>query len=244
MQCANSSRSVFPGAVEQLELKRGRVLERAASVNHFDAAPLGQLLQPAAERVDHFFLAGAEHVDIDFRRAEGDAPLVHLFRFAQHACDMQQRFGRNAAAQQAGSAQPRIGFDERNFHSQVGGQERGGVPPRPPSKNHKWRIHETLTKGNELIRAMRRIVFKTGEHVAANKPLSLCDAHRGVKACHISAHWRSNDRGFDAYARRYRTVRFVEESERDNWLSSLEALSDESNLFARFFKVRPGLGGR
>ena len=72
------------------------------------------------------------------RLGEFDAPFGHLGRFADHLGDVQQGLRRNAAAQQAGAAEPRIGLDDRDFQPQVGGQERGRVAARPAAEDHNF----------------------------------------------------------------------------------------------------------
>ena len=141
MQCSKVSRSVWPGAVEPVEPQRGRILEVAAGVDDLDVAALGQLLQPAGECVDHLLFAGAQLVDIDLRRLEVDAPAGHFLRLADHAGDVQQGLRRNAAAQQADAAQPRLGFDERDLASQIGGQKRRRIAAGATSQDNQLRFH-------------------------------------------------------------------------------------------------------
>ena len=133
-----------------------RIDENAAGVHHADLAALGELGEAAGKGVDDLFLAGTETIDLHPRLGEVDAPVGHFARFADHLGDVQQGLRRNAAPQQAGAAQPRIGFDDRDFEPQVGGQESGGVSARPTTEYHNLRVHrhkETFIRSQ--VRARR-----------------------------------------------------------------------------------------
>ena len=57
------------------------------------------------------------------------------------AGDVQQGLRGNAALEQAGAAEPRVGLDERDFHAHVGGHERGRVTAGPAAQHHQLSLH-------------------------------------------------------------------------------------------------------
>ena len=133
--------AVVRALVAAFELQRLRIDKDAAGVDDAHIAPLGQLGQAAGERVDHLLLAGPHLVDRDLRLGIFDAPLGHFAGFADHLGDVQQGLRRDAAAQQAGAAEPRVGLDDRRFQAEVGGQKRGRVAARPAAENHNFRVN-------------------------------------------------------------------------------------------------------
>ena len=69
---------------------------------------------------------------------------AHLACFADDLGHVQQGLRWNATLEQAGAAQPRFGLDERDFHSQIGGQKGGGVTARSAAQHDKFRMHDFL----------------------------------------------------------------------------------------------------
>ncbi len=97
------------------------------------------------ESVSMTFSLRARTLSIEILRlGELDAPFGHLGRFAHHLGDVQQGLRRDAAAQQAGAAEPRVGLDDGDFQPQVGGQERGRITARPAAEDNNLRVHNAL----------------------------------------------------------------------------------------------------
>ncbi len=122
--------AVVGALVAAFELQRLRIDEDAAGIDDAHIAPLGQLGEAAGERVEHLLFAGPHLVDRDFGLGEFDAPFGHFAGFADHFGDVQQGLRRDAAAQQAGAAEPRVGLDDGRFQAEVGGEERGRIAAR------------------------------------------------------------------------------------------------------------------
>ena len=72
------------------------------------------------------------------RLGELDAPFGHFGGFADHLGDVQQGLRGDAAAEQAGAAEPRVGLDDRHFQAEVGGEERGRIAARPAAEDHNF----------------------------------------------------------------------------------------------------------
>ncbi len=103
---------------------------------------LCQLLQAAGQRVDDLFLPRPHGIDIDGGLFELQPPVVHLMGLVDHAGHMQERLRRNAASQQAGAPQARLGLDKRDVHAQVGGQERRRVTAGAAAENNEFGVHD------------------------------------------------------------------------------------------------------
>ena len=148
MQWSKVSRSAVVGRViAPFELERLGVDENPPGVDHFYLAALGQLGQSAGEGVDHLLFASPHRVDFEFHLAEGDAPLGHLARLADDLGHVQQGLRGNAAAQQAGAAKPRVGFDDRHLEPQVGSHECRRIPAGASTQHDYLRLHrETLSR--------------------------------------------------------------------------------------------------
>jgi len=123
------------------DLQRGGVGEPGVSVHDRDVASLGKLGEAAGERGDHLVFPGPQSIEIDRRLLEGDAPLRHLPRLGEYAADMQQRLRGDAAAEQAGAAEPWIAFHEGHLHPEIGRQKRGRVATGPSTKHHHGNVH-------------------------------------------------------------------------------------------------------
>ena len=132
--------AVVGAFVAAFELQRLRIDEDAAGVDDADVAALGELSEAAGERVDDLLFAGADLVDRDLGLAEFDAPFGHLGRFAHHLGDVQQGLRGDAAAQQAGAAETRVGFDDGGFQSEVGGEERGRIAARSAAEDDNFAV--------------------------------------------------------------------------------------------------------
>ena len=61
--------------------------------------------------------------------------------FAHHFGDVQQGLRRDAAAQQAGAAEARVGLDDGHFQPKVGGQERGRIAARAAAEDHNFGVN-------------------------------------------------------------------------------------------------------
>src|SRR5689334_14927978 len=97
-------------------------------MNDLDVPPLRELLQAARQRADDLLFSLADFVDVELRLRIVHAPVVpQLIDLGDHASNVQQRLGRNAAAKKACTAEPRIGFDERDFQTLVSRQECGRI---------------------------------------------------------------------------------------------------------------------
>ena len=110
-------------------LERLGIDERRAALDVADLAHLRDLADAARHLVDDLILERAQLVEIDLRRAVGDAPVRRVMRLAHHFGDMQQRLRRNAAAIEAHAAGIRFEIDERDLHPEIRRIERGGIPP-------------------------------------------------------------------------------------------------------------------
>ena len=113
-----------------------RAFEIAASRQHLHAALFGQEADPAGKFVHDGVFPGAQFVQFDLRRAEGDAAMGGFPGFADHLGGVQQGLGGNAAAIEANAAQFFVLFDKKNFFAKVGGVKGGGVAAGPGAKNN------------------------------------------------------------------------------------------------------------
>src|SRR4051812_32734447 len=98
------------------DFERTRVAKPGRPLNVGDLSLLRQLPETAGELVDDLRLERAELVDVDFRRAEGNAPRFGMARFAQDVGDMQQRLRWNAAAIETHAAGIDRRVDQRDLH--------------------------------------------------------------------------------------------------------------------------------
>ncbi len=81
-----------------------RILEDRTGANDRDFSLRGKLLQPAGQRGDDLFLAGAHGRQIDGWFGKSNAPFGKLFGFGLGLRHVQQCLRRDAAAQQADAA--------------------------------------------------------------------------------------------------------------------------------------------
>src|SRR5207249_7740044 len=111
----------------ELDLQVIRIEKAADAAHDLDLARLGHAGEPAGELLDHAFLEAAQLVDVDLRRAEGDAMRTHVLHFIHHCGCVQQRLRRNAADVEAYTAQRRVALDKHRLHPKVGRTKRSGI---------------------------------------------------------------------------------------------------------------------
>ena len=100
-------------------------------------ALLGHTGDALAERADGFFLVCAQFIQIDFRHAEIQTDLGHVFDFFDDIGGMQQGFRRDATDIQANAAKLLVTLDQNHVHAQIGGSESGGVTARTGTDDHQ-----------------------------------------------------------------------------------------------------------
>ena len=100
------------------------------------------MLEPARQRGDDLFFASTQLINVDGRFAKVDAPVAaQLVNFGDDSGNVQQRFGRDAASQQARSAQAFFRFDQRYIDAFVGSQKGGRVAAGATTKYRKLSVH-------------------------------------------------------------------------------------------------------
>jgi hypothetical protein len=119
-----------------------RTGEPSLALDDSHIPPPGERGQPAGERRDHLILAGPEPVEVDPGRLEMDAPVLHLAGLRQHAADVQERLGGNAAPEQAGAPEPRVAVDDRDLHAEVGRQKRRRVAAGTTAEHDERSMHQ------------------------------------------------------------------------------------------------------
>jgi hypothetical protein len=137
----DASLAAVGGGVAPFELQRLRIDEDAAGVDDLHFAALRELGQTAGEGGDHFLFAFADFLDRELRLRELDAPFDHFAGFADHLGDVEQRLRRDAAAEEAGASEARVGLDDRCFEPQVGRHEGRRIPAGTAAEHHYLRMH-------------------------------------------------------------------------------------------------------
>jgi len=87
--------------------------------------------------------AGAFHGDavIELHITDGDAEIGGVRHFCRDRCCFEQRFGGNAAPQDAGAAQA-FALDDGDRHSELSAADRADIPGRSPAyEDHVVRSH-------------------------------------------------------------------------------------------------------
>ena len=92
-----------------------RAHESARALHDLDLALLGQHAQAAGQLLDDRALPAAQLLEVDLRRAEGDAMGAHLLGVLDDLGRMQQRLGGNAADIQTHAAQRRPTLHQITF---------------------------------------------------------------------------------------------------------------------------------
>jgi hypothetical protein len=97
-----------------------------------------------AELVDDAFLPVHQFGHLERRRrSQGDA-MTRLFRRAMHgfefACNVDHRFGRDAATDQTGAAEP-VGFDEGGIEAELARPDRGHIAAWSSTNNKDLRSY-------------------------------------------------------------------------------------------------------
>ena len=105
--------------------------EPGVAVHAVDLVLAEEELDALGVRGDHLLLAlqDAGHVDRDFA-LHLDAVLLRLARGVQHLGGVEQRFGGDAAAQEAGAAETLVLLDAGDLEPQLPGTDRGDVAAR------------------------------------------------------------------------------------------------------------------
>src|SRR5690606_9262404 len=75
------------------------------------------------------------------RLREFDAPLDHLAGFADHLGNVEEGFRRDAAAEEAGAAQARVGLDDRGFEPQIGRHKGRRITAGTAAEHDYLRMH-------------------------------------------------------------------------------------------------------
>ena len=86
---------------------------------------------PAGKPRDGRALEVPELVEVEHRRAEGDAVRGKPLRLLLHRRDMQERLGRNAADIEAHAAERRVLLDQHDAQAEIGRAERRRIAARP-----------------------------------------------------------------------------------------------------------------
>ena len=121
-----------------------RVLEIAPPGQDLHAALFGQERHAAGQLFDDGIFPGAQFVQLNLRRAEGDAALGRFARLDNHFGGVQQGLGGNAAAIQADAAEFLVLLDQQHFFAQIGGVKSRGVTAGSRAQHHNFsmnRIH-------------------------------------------------------------------------------------------------------
>jgi hypothetical protein len=118
-----------------------RVFKRRPCADHLHFALAADLCQPGGERGDNLVLLRPQGVEVYAGRREGDAPGVEVFGLGHDLGHVQQGLRRDAAAQQADSAQPGLLLDQGDLHGQVGCPERGRITARSAADDDELCVH-------------------------------------------------------------------------------------------------------
>jgi hypothetical protein len=81
------------------------------------------------------FLPSAQLIEVDFGLAEFDPASGGVLGFSENLCGVQQCLGRNAAAVETNSPEPRILFDQDYLFAFVGGVKSGSVTAGPGAED-------------------------------------------------------------------------------------------------------------
>src|SRR4029077_7768745 len=113
---------------------RNRLERQSLGINEFsdcpyefDASGHCQLGDSTGELSDDSLLERPDFRQIDGWRCEFDAPVLGFFCFLNQFGNVKQRLRRNATTMEADSARLRIGVDQRDLHSMVGGMKSGAI---------------------------------------------------------------------------------------------------------------------
>jgi hypothetical protein len=127
------------GLVADRELARPGEARLAA--DDLDLTPGGQLRESAREPVDRALLERTHALEVDRRRAEGDALGFGVAGVGEHLGDVQQRLGGDAPDVQAHAPEALVALDEDDLEAEVRGAERGGVAARPGADDDHVGVH-------------------------------------------------------------------------------------------------------
>jgi hypothetical protein len=121
------------------------VLEDTAGLDDGDVPPFGQVFQATGEGRDDLVFALAELVEMDPGIGEFDAPArFELFDFGKDAGHVQQGFGRNATAEEAGPAELGFRFHQRDFVPFVRSQKGSGVATWATAEDDQFCMHDAF----------------------------------------------------------------------------------------------------
>ena len=138
MQFSKQMRSSARGALPTgLQPQCPPVFKTGLGLDERYVALRSDLLQAAGERGDDLFLPCPHGGDVDGRLGEGDAPFGQVRGLRHRLGDVQEGLRGDAAAEQAGAAQPRFQIDQGNLHAEIGRQKCRGVTTRSAAENNE-----------------------------------------------------------------------------------------------------------
>ena len=120
-----------------------------------DLAALQQRLEAADEPVDDRLLAHLRLGELDRRRRRVHAELGRAPHRAQHLGGLQQLLGRDAAAVQAGAAEPLL-LDDRDAHARRRAVERGRVAARTTAEHDEIEVVGTSISSGKAPTSLGR----------------------------------------------------------------------------------------
>ena len=121
---------VLEGDLGAVDVERVRAGELGGALDDLDVAGLGHAGQAVGELLDGAVLERAHAVEVDLGLAEGDPRAGGLLGVGEHAREVQQRLGGDAADVEADAAEALVALDEHGLQAEVGGAEGGGVAAR------------------------------------------------------------------------------------------------------------------
>ena len=130
-----------------------RAGELPVASDHLDLALARQPGEAPGQPPHHTVLPAAHRVDVDLRAREGDAGSAQLFGLGEHARDVQQGLGGDAAHVQAYAAERLAAVDQRHLQTEVGGAEGRRVAARPGAEHRD--LHADVRVGRRRRGARR-----------------------------------------------------------------------------------------
>ena len=123
------------GTIRMHGLDMVRIEEAARGRDDGNLARLGHVGQPASELADDVVLERPERVEIDLRRAVGDAVGGHGLDFVHDGGGVQQRLGRDAADIEADAAKHLPALDQDGIEAEIRCSERRRIAARTGPEN-------------------------------------------------------------------------------------------------------------
>ena len=112
------------------DMERVRVEEPRTALPVVHLARSRQLAEAAGELVDDRVLPPAQLFEVDLGLAEADPQLLGAARVVEQLRGVEQRLRGDAAAVEADAAGVLFGIDQRDLHTEFGGEEGGGIASR------------------------------------------------------------------------------------------------------------------